>query len=77
MKKKTTTGNWWDILGTPQYGGEMANPRQQKYRKISTPYFSEGKYQHLRRLAGKITLRRLALDPAIWDYKMAWHPSSS
>jgi ABC-type transport system substrate-binding protein len=74
MKKKTTTGNWWDTLGTPQYGGEMAIRASRNIENFD-PYFSEGNTSIYGGWLERLLSDDWALDPAIWDYKMAWHPS--
>ena len=74
MKTKTTTSNWWDILGTPQYGGEMAIRASRNIENFD-PYFSEGNTSIYGGWMERLLADDWALDPAIWDYKMAWHPS--
>ncbi len=74
MKKKTTTGNWWDTLGTPQYGGEMTIRASRNIENFD-PYFSEGQTSIYGGWLERLLADDWALNPAIWDYKMAWHPS--
>jgi len=66
MEKKTS--NWWDKLGTPQYGGEMV-VRSARNIVNFDPYNGA----HLTEIYGA-WLERLAaedwtLDPAVFNYK--------
>ena len=66
--------NWWDKLGKPQYGGELVIRASRNIVNFD-PYFSE-RLTHI----NSAWMERLVsddwtLDPEIWDYKLAWHPS--
>ena len=72
MEKKS--GNWWDKLGEPHYGGEMTIRASRNIVNFD-PYFGS-------RFANIVTawLERLVaddwtVDPAIFDFKALWHPS--
>jgi len=62
------TGNWWDKLGKPQYGGEMV-VRSARNIVNFDPYNGAHLTEILRRLAGKTGLRGLDHGPAVFSYK--------
>ena len=71
MEKKVA---WWDKLGKPQYGGELVIRASRNIVNFD-PYFNE----YLTGIYGGWMERLVSddwtLDPAGWDYQMAWHPS--
>jgi peptide/nickel transport system substrate-binding protein len=75
MEKKVTTGtNWWDKDGGPQYGGEMTIRASRNIENFD-PYYSEGSTSIYGGWMERLISDDWTLDPAIWNYKMAWHPS--
>ena len=75
MEKKVTTGaNWWDADGKPQYGGQL-NIRASRNIENFDPYYSEGSTSIYGGWMERLISDDWTLDPTIWDYKMAWHPS--
>jgi peptide/nickel transport system substrate-binding protein len=67
-------GKWWDALGKPEYGGEIVIRASRNIQNFD-PYLSEA----LTSLHGGWLERLVSddwtIDPAICDYKLAWHPS--
>jgi len=65
---------WWDKLGKPQYGGEIVIRGNRDIINFD-PYYSEGSTSiyggWLERLVGD----DWTLDPEIWSYRIAWHPT--
>ena len=75
MVKKTSIGSkWWDKLGKPQYGGEIVIRASRNIDNFD-PYFSEGLTSIYGGWMERLVSDDWTLDPAIWDYTMAWHPS--
>ncbi len=60
---------WWDKLGKPQYGGEMAF-RTTKNMVNWDPYFAELLPQVYTAWMEKLTAEDWTLDPAVFDYKI-------
>ena len=71
MKSKIA---WWDKLGKPQYGGEMVIRASRNIENFD-PYFSEALTSIYGGWMERLVSDDWTLDPAVWDYKMAWHPS--
>ena len=75
-KTTTTTaavaGNWWDKLGTPQYGGEMVIrlPRDIVY---FDPY--NGSTSITSAWMERLTGDNWTLDPSVFGYNIDFHPS--
>ena len=67
-------GHWWDKLGIPQYGGEMTIRANRDIVNFD-PWFDES---NLCSIQGAWTERLVCddwtLDPAVWNYKLGWHP---
>jgi len=75
MEKKAKTGSkWWDKLGKPQYGGEIVIRTSRNFDSFD-PYFSEIHTSTYGGWMERLVSDDWTLDPAIWDYTMAWHPS--
>ena len=74
MERKTSADNWRNKLGTPQYGGEMVIRASRNIENFD-PYYTEGLTSIYGGWMERLITDDWALDPAIWDYKMAWHPS--
>jgi peptide/nickel transport system substrate-binding protein len=72
----STTGNWWDKLGIPQYGGTItmrmvANPT------LFDPYNSGGLPTFEETYMERLWADQWTTDPAQWDYsKVTWRPDS-
>ncbi len=74
MEKKTITGgNWWDKLGEPQYGGEMVIRANRNIVNFD-PYFGESLTSIHGAWMERLVSDDWTLDPAVWDYKLGWHP---
>ena len=71
MKRKVA---WWDELGKPQYGGEMAIRASRNLENFD-PYFAEQLTSIYGGWMERLVSDDWTLDPAEWDFKMAWHPS--
>jgi peptide/nickel transport system substrate-binding protein len=71
---ETVNTNWWDKLGNPQYGGEIAIRASRNIENFD-PYFAESLTSIYGGWMERLICDDWTLDPAIWDYKMAWHPS--
>jgi ABC-type transport system substrate-binding protein len=75
MKKKPTTStNWWDKLGKPQYGGEITIRASRNIENFD-PYFTEALTTIYGGWLERLVSDDWTMDPATWDYVMAWHPS--
>ena len=74
MEKKKAGGNWWDDLGKPQYGGEI-NIRATRNLENFDPYFAESLTSIYGGWMERLVSDDWTLNPAIWDYQKAWHPS--
>ena len=75
MVNKAETGRkWWDKLGKPQYGGEMVI-RANKNITNFDPYFSETLTSIYGGWMERLVSDDWTLNPAVWDYTMAWHPA--
>jgi len=75
MERKTISGgNWWDKLGKPQYGGEMVIRASRNLDNFD-PYFFEGLTSIYGGWMERLISDDWTLNPAIWDYKIPWHPS--
>ena len=75
MKKKaTTTGSWWDKLGKPQCGGELIIRAGGNIINFG-PYFSEKWTSIYGGWLERLVLDDRALNPAVWDYQIPWHPA--
>ena len=68
------TGNWWDKLGTPQYGGELVM-RYNKNIVNFDPYFSEQSCTIESAWMEKIHADDWTLDPAVYNYFLSFRPS--
>jgi ABC-type transport system substrate-binding protein len=74
MKEKSKTGNWWDKLGKPQYGGEITIRASRNIENFD-PYFSEGFTSIYGGWMERLVADDWTVDPAVWDFKFPWHPS--
>ena len=73
-KQVTNAGNWWDKLGQPQYGGEIAIRASRNIENFD-PYFSEGLTSIYGGWMERLVCDDWTQNPEIWDYKLPWHPS--
>ena len=67
----TTTGNWWDKLGVPQYGGEIVL-RLNKDITGWDPYQGESPLTVSFGWLEQLFTVDWTLDPAVFDYKMSY-----
>jgi peptide/nickel transport system substrate-binding protein len=72
MEKKT--GNWWDKLGVPQYGGEITIRAGRNIVNFD-PYFTEGLTNIYGAWLERLVTDDWTTDPDVWNYQIAWHPS--
>ena len=73
-KEAAETNNWWDKLGDPQYGG-VINIRANRNIENFDPYYAESLTSIYGGWMERLITDDWTLDPTVWDYKMAWHPS--
>jgi ABC-type transport system substrate-binding protein len=74
LKNKTRPdSNWWDKLGTPQYGGELTVRAGGNIVNFD-PYFSEKLTSIYGGWLERLVADDWTLDPAVWDYRIPWHP---
>ena len=67
-------GPWWEKLGKPQYGGEITIRASRDIVNFD-PYFAETLTSIYGAWLERLVTDDWTLDPEIWDYKIAWHPS--
>ena len=72
MEKKTK--NWWDKLGEPQYGDEMVIRVERDIVNFD-PYFTEGLTGIYGAWLERLVCDDWTMDPAEWNYQLAWHPA--
>ena len=65
--------NWWDRLGQPQYGDEMVIRIERDIVNFD-PYFTEGLTGIYGAWLERLVCDDWTMDPAEWDYRIAWHP---
>ena len=65
---------WWEKLGKPQYGGEITIRASRDIVNFD-PYFAETLTSIYGAWLERLVTDDWTLDPEIWDYKIAWHPS--
>ena len=68
------TGNWWDSLGVPQYGGSLTI-RLVNDITCWDPYNSPGAAAIFDAYLDHITSDIWTTDPAIFNYQLNWRPS--
>jgi peptide/nickel transport system substrate-binding protein len=73
-KQISTHANWWEKLGNPQYGGEI-NIRASRNIENFDPYFAESLTSIYGGWMERLISDDWTVDPAEWEYKMAWHPA--
>ena len=69
-----STGNWWDKLGTPQYGGEMV---LQSNKDISSfdPYSNLGLPSIIAAWLERVFTDDWTLDPSVFAYNIDFRPN--
>ena len=67
------TGNWWDSLGTPQYGG-ILTLREQADIGSWEPGGPTGVVSIINAWNEKLTVDDWTLDPAVFNYSINWRP---
>ena len=72
--KATISGNWWDKLGKPQYGGEMVIRATRNIVSFD-PYFTEKLTSIYGGWMERLVSDDWSMNPVVWDYKIPWHPS--
>ena len=65
---------WWYKLGKPQYGGEMVIRASRNIVNFD-PYFAETLTSIYGAWMERLVTDDWTIDPAVWDYRIAWHPS--
>jgi ABC-type transport system substrate-binding protein len=73
-RKITTSGNWWDKLGKPQYGGEIVIRASRNIENFD-PYYSEGLTSIYGGWMERLVGDDWTINPDIWNYRLAWHPA--
>ena len=73
-KETKTTGNWWDKLGVPQYGGEIKIRASRNLQNFD-PYYSESLTSIYGGWMERLLTDDWTQDPAECDYVLPWHPS--
>ncbi len=73
--KPTTagTGNWWDALGKPQYGGEMVLQSNKNFTNFDT-YNDQSLSSIMPGYMEKLFCDDWTLDPAVFNYQMGFRP---
>ena len=69
----TVTGNWWDKLGKPQYGGTMTIRINNNIANFD-PYFATGTTNIFSAWMERLTTDNWTTDPAVFDFKIPYHP---
>ena len=69
----TATGNWWDSLGTPQYGGTLVIPMT-KDPTVWDPYLGTTNPSMCAIWMEQPTANDWTLNPSIYDYTNGYTP---
>jgi peptide/nickel transport system substrate-binding protein len=69
----TVNGNWWDSLGTPQYGGSL-NEKLALNITVWDPYMSTNGQAGYAPYLESMWINNYATDPSIWDFEIGWLP---
>ena len=67
------TGNWWDSLGTPQYGGELVLRANQDVASFD-PYVNPGYASIMSGWLQRLFSDDWTLDPTVFAYNIAFRP---
>ena len=70
----TSTGNWWDSLGTPQYGGTLVDRVTQNFTTWD-PYTSTNGTAGYAPYLAEMWIGDYSVNPSIWDFSIGWLPS--
>ena len=70
----TGTGNWWDSIGIPQYGGEMVISVSQNVASFDA-WFSGGTFGVQNGWMERIFYDDWTMNPKIYTYSTNWRPS--
>ena len=70
----TSTGNWWDSLGTPQYGGTLTDRVTQNFTTWD-PYASTNGTAGYAPYLSEMWIGDYSVNPSIWDFSIGWLPS--
>ena len=75
MKTSVKNGSkWWDVIGQPQYGGEITIRASRNIANFD-PYFPSSLTTIETAWMEKLHTDDWTLDPAVFDYKTCWRPS--
>ena len=74
MKTKSTTGNWWDKLGTPQYGGQLTIRASRNIENFDV-YIGEAFTSIYGGWMERLVSDDWTVDPKVWDFVLPWHPT--
>ena len=69
----TATGNWWDSLGTPQYGGTMVLSSNTSFANFD-PYQSELLVNCMSGYMGELFTDIWTEDPSVYTYNTSFRP---
>ena len=69
-----TSGNWWDKLGKPQYGGTLVLSSAFDFTNLD-PWSSMGGASMETAWMDKLGSDNWLTDPAVFNYSIAWRPS--
>ena len=72
MEKKS--GNWWDKLGEPHYGGEMTIRASRNIVNFD-PYFAVQLVNIMTAWLERLVADDWTVDPNVFDFKALWRPS--
>ena len=70
----TATGNWWDALGTPQYGGILTLRSNRDITNFD-PYLAQQLVSVYACWLEPLHADDWTLDPAIFTFRLSYHPS--
>ena len=74
MKTKSTTGNWWDKLGKPQYGGQLTIRASRNIENFDV-YIGEAFTSIYGGWMERLVSDDWTVDPKVWDFVLPWHPT--
>ena len=70
-----STGNWWDSLGTPQYGGTMVLRTVYNIANFDE-YFSDSQFTIQSAWMERLFANQWTLDPAVYPYRLLYRPDN-
>jgi ABC-type transport system substrate-binding protein len=74
MVTTTSTGNWWDSLGAPQYGGTLTDYSNEDFG-LWDPYFSSSLPTCISASLESLYGDDWALNPSIFDFSTGFRPT--